>query len=126
MKRDDVDLFVVPDGQLSTHIRLENWSRWVTPGSGSSVCPMFRMAKSNARQWHVPELRPTCNTKDAQHIEKVVRGLPVTHRELVRWYYVARTPEMKVRRKLGLTRQDLVRLVIDARQMVQNLAGQER
>lgn len=121
MKRDDLDLFAVPDHQVEVHNRLENWARWVSPGYPAGVCPMFRMAKSNARQWHVPELRPTCDIKDAQHVEKTIRKLPPKHLALIRWYYVTRTPELRIRKSLGLTRQDLCSMVVTARQMTLNL-----
>jgi hypothetical protein len=121
MKRDDVDLFLVPDRQVPTHIRLENWAMWVRPYYPAGICPMFRMAKSNSRQWHVPELRPTCDTKDAMLVEKTIRKLPEKHLAVIRWYYVTRTPELRIRKALGLTKQDLNAMVIDARQMVGNL-----
>lgn len=116
------DIFYIPPSQQAIHSRLDNWSRWVKPGKGSAVCPMFRLARSNSRQWHQPELRPTCDTKDAQHIERTIRKLPETHALIIRWWYVWQYPELKIRRQFGLTRESLLNSIIIARDMVNSLA----
>lgn len=113
-----IDFFNIPPHQEAIHDRLENWARWVKPGQGAAVCPMFRMAKSNSRQWHSPEIRPTCNTLDAVEVEKSIRKLPKPHMTALRWYYVHRTGERKARQELSITRQALHELVIEARGML--------
>ena len=114
------DLFKIPENQREIDSRLNNWAMWVTPGIGRAVCPMFKMAKSNSRQWHQPEIRPTCDTKDAQKIEKAIRLIPNTSQTLLRWYYVFRGPEVKIRRKLNLSHEELMISVIAARNLLQS------
>ena len=116
------DIFFVPSDQKAIHQRLDNWARWVKPGRGCAVSPMFRMAKSNSRQWHMPEIRPTCDTRDAQHIERVIRKLPETHALLIRWWYVWQYPELKIRRQLNVSRDQLLKSVIEAREKASAIA----
>lgn len=116
------DIFYIPPNQQTIHVRLENWARWVKPGHGTAVCPMFRMARSNSRQWHQPEVRPTCDTKDAQLMERTIRKLPETHAMLIRWWYVWQYPELKIRRQLGITRELLLENIIIARDMTKAIA----
>lgn len=120
MRRDDVDLFLIPDNQMEMHNKLVNWAMWVRPGYGSAVHPMWRNARSNGRQWHLPEIRPTCDTLAAHLMEKQVCALPNKHRICIKWYYVTQESEMKARRILGLTRDGLHQMVIDARSMLKN------
>lgn len=120
MRRDDVDLFVVPESQTDIHTRLMNWAMWVKPGYGSTVHPMWRHAQSNARQWHYPEFRPSCDTLDAAMVEKEIRKLPEKHGYSLRWWYVYQYPEQRIRREMGLTKEALQRIVIDARTMLRN------
>jgi len=120
MKREQADLFVIPEHQLEMHKRLVNWAMWVRPGYGSKVHPMWANARSNARNWHVPEVRDTCDTLDASRLEKAVRQLPEKSAYLMRWYYVWCWAEMRVRRELGMTREGVLKSTIDARQMLIN------
>lgn len=121
MKKHLPDLFTVPKDQQAIDARLVNWSMWVSPGIGGQISPMFRLAKSNARQWHVPELRPTCDTKDAEQIERAIRELPETSKTLLRWYYVHRSSEQRIRRKLHMTPSELHQAVINARKLLTNI-----
>ena len=112
----DIDYFRVPEGQAEIHIRLENWGNWVKPGFGTAICPMFRLARSNSRQWHTPELRATINLGDAILIEKHVAKLSPRNAAALRWCYVFRTGERHARKVLDTDRPGLFKLICDGRQ----------
>lgn len=122
MKRDLIDFFVVEDHQLDMHVRLENWSRWVEHRmrQGGKQNPMWANTRSNARQWHDPELREPTNELDGQAMEKAVALLPIPHRDAIRWSYVWRGGPLHMARRLGVTKDGLMRLVRDGRQMLMN------
>jgi DNA-directed RNA polymerase specialized sigma24 family protein len=122
MRRDLIDFFIVPDHQLQMHGRLENWSRWVefSRKQGGKQHPMWAKSMSNARQWHEPEIRDATDELDGLALEKGVAMLPEKHREAVRWCYVYRSGPLHMARKLGLTKEGLMLLVRDGRQMLIN------
>lgn len=121
MKRDAIDFFVVEDHQLAIHLRLENWSRCVTVyWARGAQHPMWAKSRSNARQWHEPDLMEPTNTLDGHKIEKAVAQLPIPHRDALRWNYVHRGGPLHAARKLGVTKDGLLRLVRDGRQMLIN------
>ena len=122
MKREMVDFFLVPDHQLAIHLRLENWSRYDKGRSCAwSQAPIWKLGKSNGRQWHTPELRPSVDTLDGHAIEKAVGSLPAPHRDAIRWYYVfAILNPSRMRRHLGVTDRGLGELVADGRRMLIN------
>lgn len=121
MKRDLIDFFLVEPHQLGIHARLENWSRWVaTPRLYGITHPMWAKAQSNARQWHEPDLREPVDTLDAQAMEKAVFHLPEPHRDALRWQYVWKGGPLHMARKLGVSKDGLMRLVRDGRQMLMN------
>lgn len=123
MKKHSPDLFIVPPDQQAIDARLVNWAMWVSPGIGGSICPMFRLAKSNSRQWHMPEIRTTCDTKDAMLIEQSIRKLPETSKIILRWYYVHRSSEQRIRRKLHMTPSELHISVQNARKLLTNIVA---
>ncbi len=114
------DFHFVPEDQKAIDARLENWSRYVAVKSPSWVSPIWKLGKSNGRQWHAPEHRPMCDTLDGNAIEIAVRHLPELHMRAMRWFYVYRYSEQKFRREAGLTRDGLVQVLKDARQMLIN------
>lgn len=103
MRRDDqVDFFVIEDHQLAIHDRLENWARYVdAKGIVWQEGPIWKLGKSNRRQWDVPELRPPVNELDGGAMEIAVRKLPDKQRDALRWNYVyprgstARSPQAR-------------------------------
>lgn len=121
MKRDLIDFFVVEHHQLAIHSRLENWARtvgiWRMTGKQH---PMWLKSQSGARQWHEPELREPTDTLDGHRIEKAVAQLPIPHRDALRWNYVHRGGPLHQARKQGVTKDGLLKLVRDARQMLIN------
>jgi DNA-directed RNA polymerase specialized sigma24 family protein len=120
MKTKTVDFHHVEDHQRDMDKRLQNWARWVKPRSPSWVSPMFRQARSNAWQWHTPEVRETCDMLDAQAMEKAVAALPEKHRTAIRWHYVYPVQPFKVQKALGVTEQALYGLVRDGRERLMN------
>lgn len=120
MKTRSVDFHHVEDHQKDIDAKLMNWARWVTPRAPSWVSPMFRMAKSNSRQWHQPEIRETCDIIGAMLMEKEVCKLPEPHRAAIRWHYVIKCGPVKACRALGLTTEGLAKTVRDGRQMLIN------
>jgi DNA-directed RNA polymerase specialized sigma24 family protein len=122
MRRDEhVDFFIVQDGHLAIHRRLEAWASWVrVRPHGWQVAPMFRQAQSNWRQWHAPELRVQPNIPEAVEMEKAVSQLPEKHREAIRWVYVFGGGPLVMARKLAVTKQGLMDLVHGGRAMLKN------
>jgi hypothetical protein len=120
MKREDIDFFVVEDHHLVIHERLNNWARYVKPGLPVAQAPIWRLGKSNTRQWHEPQGREEVNTIDGQRLEIAVRLLPVPHRDALRWMYVWRSHPAHARKVLKATNADVMRLVRDARSMLMN------
>lgn len=61
-----------------------------------------------------------CDTLDGLVMEKAVSKLPELHKNALRWFYVYRYAEQRFRREAGLTRDGLVQVLKDARQMLIN------
>lgn len=120
MQRDFVDFAHVPDNQRSAHDALLNWERWVTPRNGKRMHPMWRQSRSNAWQWHAPEIRVPVDTIFAMQVEKQVCQLPDPHRQALVWCYVVRCNPIHARNVLHVTNEGLYRLVSDARIMLRN------
>ncbi|MFA5900479.1 MAG: hypothetical protein WC829_15375 [Hyphomicrobium sp.] len=103
--------------------RLTEWARWVkvTPRM-MAMQPMFRYARSNARQWEIdPPIHIEINTIAAHEVEKAVAALPEKHRTATRWYYVHPfIPVHVVRRELGLTKDALGKMIEDSRDILKN------
>lgn len=120
MRRDDVDFFLVEEHQLGIHARLLNWERWVVTRIGRNEAPIWRLGRSNSRQWHSPEPHAGVDLLDAVLLEKAVAALPDKHRDAIRWCYVWRSGPAKARRALAVTNEGLLRLIRDGRQMLLN------
>jgi hypothetical protein len=120
LMRDIPDVFRISEEHSAIHARLTNWAIWVTPRRVSWVHPMWRKGKPNGRQWHAPEPQATCEPLKAAEMEKAVFHLPAKHRHVIRWWYVGKYGELRVRRELGVTSERLVKLLQDARQMLVN------
>lgn len=116
----EIDFSYVEEKHTAIHTRLENWASWVQPRKGPSKHPMWRFAKSNAFQWHPPEIRKTCDTADAQRIEKAVAALPGPHGYAIRWCYVHRTTPARACRDLATNKAGLMQIIRDGRQMLVN------
>ena len=115
-----IDFQTVEPHQDAIHERLINWADWVSVRHGTAIHPMWRQAKSNAWQWHIPEYRKTCDILDAQAIEKEIAKLPAQQRDAVRWCYVYRTHPRAAMKRLGLSAEGLLKAIRDGRQMLIN------
>ena len=120
MKNDYIDFHAVEPHHIPIHNRLLNWNRWVRVSVPLGQAPIWRLGKSNSRQWHPPEARVEVDTLDGHAMEKAVGALPDKHRDAIRWCYVWQTSPMKARRHLGVTNEGLQRLVVDGRTMLTN------
>lgn len=120
MKVKSIDFHHVPADQQAIDAKLRNWSAWVKPRAVSWSSPIWRLGKSNTRQWHTPEIRETCDMIAAQAMEKAVYHLPEKHRDAIRWHYVFPISPVKLCRHLGVTMEGLAELVQQGRQMLIN------
>lgn len=120
MKRDFIDLHYVEPQHVSIHERLLNWERYVSVGKGSAQAPIWRLGKSNSRQWHLPEPRMETDILDGMRLEKAISQMPEPFRGVLRWHYIWRTPPTKARRKFGLSNDGLMKATNDARSMLVN------
>lgn len=114
------DFHHVPQEHQAIDDRLTNWSRYVQVKYPSWVGPIWKLGKSNGRQWEAPQFRPACDLLDGQKIEEAVRELPELHKATLRWAYVYRGGEIQFRRKHHLTREGLAQLLNDGRRMLMN------
>lgn len=120
MQRDIPDVFrVLPDHE-AIHGRLLNWAAWVSVRPPRWVHPMWRKSILDPHQHVERQPRREYLLLKAQDMEKAVGMLPVKHRHALRWWYVYRYGELKVRRELGVTSEALVKLLHDARCMLIN------
>ena len=82
---------------------------------------MFRQYRSHAWQWHRPEIVIKVNPLAAHEIERAVSMLPENHRTAIRWAYVfSRVHPGAVQRALGVTKDALMQLIDDSRDMLKN------
>lgn len=103
--------------------RLREWARWVRVSPKPwATQPMFRWARSNARQWEsTPAIHETMNTLDCHEIERAVSILPDKHRMAIRWAYVFPfIHQGKIQRELVVTPDTLAKLIVDSRDMLVN------
>lgn len=120
MKVKSIDYFRVNPEHEAIAKRLMNWADWVQVRTPSWTAPIWKLGKSNGRQWHTPELRQECDVLDAAVIEKAVYALPEKHRAAMRWCYVYKYGEQRFRREQGLTREGVDALLHSSRQMLIN------
>ena len=113
---------VLPEHEL-VHKRLENWARTVAdhPNASWGNNPIFRLAKSNGRQWHPPEHRETVDLLDGWKLEKIVAGLEYKHRTAIRWCYVYKSNPNRIARMLGVTKVGLGDLINQGRTAIKGL-----
>ena len=122
MRRDNIDFHAVQPEHAVMHERLNNWSRWVTERGMHWMSPIWKMGKSNGRQWDRPTLLAALNILDAVAVEKAVSKLPDKHRTAVRWAYVFKdSPAMRCR-ELGVSMEGLDGLVRSGRTMLKNIS----
>lgn len=109
------DYHYVPPEHKVIDARLENWADFVRVKFPSWVGPIWKLGKSNGRQWEVPQFRKSCDTLDGQKMEEAVRKLPPLERSAIRWAYVFRSGQLGFRRRHRLTEDKLAQLLHDGR-----------
>lgn len=121
-----IDLHHIADRHFAIDERLTEWAAWVRVRPQTwKTQPMFRMFRSMARQWHAPELKREINTLQAHEIERCVSLMPEPYRSVIRWAYVfPYIHQGKIRRELGLTDENLAKVLFDARDMAKNRISQ--
>ena len=102
------------------HDRLENmgpWSRKKVKQGGITMSPIWKLGKSNGRQWHTPEYTKSPDAKDAMIVQAGIKELPLTHRLAIGWYYCTRDLEPKRQAvKLRISESELCDVIHSARQ----------
>jgi DNA-directed RNA polymerase specialized sigma24 family protein len=120
MKKTVVDFEKIEPHQLAMHDRLRNWSRWVSVAPAKEVSAMFKLYEA-PQHWEPKAFRETCDVLDAQHIENLIRTLPVVHSGPLRWFYVYQTKASKACSSMRFSRDTLHRHLYDARQAMMTL-----
>lgn len=120
MKVKTIDFHAVQPDHAAMHARLDNWARWVSVRGVHWMGPIWKLGKSNGRQWDAPELRAPVDTLDAVVVEKAVSTLPDKHRIAVRWAYVFKDAPAKRCRELAVSMEGLDALVRSGRTMLKN------
>lgn len=116
-----VDFHYVSESHREIDLALTQWARWVrVKPSGWQTHPMFRQYRSHAWQWEAPIVQAAINTLEAHKTEKAVSALPEKHRDAVRWSYVFRNNPIQMARRLGVSKEGLLALVVDGRTMLIN------
>lgn len=117
----------VPERQYAIDTRLSHWAQWVRDKPQAwKTHPMFRQYRSHAWQWERPEIHIQINTLDAHETERAVCTLPEKHRTAIRWCYVFQyIPPNAIRRELAVTRDGLMQLIVDGRDMLKNRLAQK-
>jgi DNA-directed RNA polymerase specialized sigma24 family protein len=116
-----VDFHYVSPAHAAIDERLQLWARWVrVRPSGWQTHPMFKQYRSHAWQWERPEAKAPINTLDAVAMEKAVSQLPEKHRDAVRWSYVFQNNPIQMARRLAVSKDGLLALVVDGRSMLNN------
>jgi DNA-directed RNA polymerase specialized sigma24 family protein len=121
--KSEVDFHRVLPEHDEVHKRLLNWARTVAdhPKTGWTANPIFRMAKSNAWQWHTPQHRETVDLLDGWKVEKLVSSLTTKHRTALRWCYVKPNNPNRAAKMLGVSKVGLSDLIHQARSTVKTL-----
>lgn len=115
-----IDYNHVPERQSAIHDRLVNWARWCSGGGGgASVLPMFRGYRDNYFELPGAAQSPI-NAPEAVEVQKTMAHLPEKHRTAVQWCYVYRNNPVRMCQRLGVSRQGLLDLVDEGRDMVKN------
>ena len=115
------DFHLVRYEHIGIHDALLNWARVVRDNAGSAKCaPCFRHYRSSEVWISEPARIPT-DSQAGWGMERSVGGLPVKHRDAIRWHYVyTRRPPAKAAHKLAVTQAMLFQLVHDGRSMLKN------
>jgi DNA-directed RNA polymerase specialized sigma24 family protein len=122
MKTQMVDFHAVEPHQREIDRRLHNWARWCNGTSVGLTSPMFRMAPPppRVRGDLAYASAGAVDRMDAQRIAKAVAALPAQHRASINWCYVKPVSPRRACQAIGVSMEELDRLVRDGRQMLIN------
>jgi hypothetical protein len=118
--REYIDFHAVAPRHEEIHGRLQNWARSLYSSPASKTAPGFHGYQSPPSVRREREAGIRVDQADARKIGKGVAMLPEKHRKAVQWSYVLRSSVLAGRKYLGVTAQELDRLVVDARDMLCN------
>lgn len=115
-----VDFHHVPERQREIDAKLVNWARWCrTGGGGSQVLPMFRGYRDNYFELPGAAMEPI-NVPQAVEVQKVMARVPEKNRIAVQWCYIIKSNPVRIARGLAVSREGLLLLITDGRDMVKN------
>lgn len=117
-----IDFHAVEDKHAEIHRRLENWAKWCRGSWVPSISPMFQMYRSPARARGAEATwsRSAVDSMDAARLARYVAKLPDKHRRAINWSYVRPVNPRRAAQEIGVTLEDLLSLVRNARQMLVN------
>lgn len=120
--RTTIDFHAVEEKHHAIDARLRNWGRWLHGSEPPSISPMFRMYRSTARARGAEHTWATSSVDgpDAARIGRYVGLLPMDHRRALNWCYVKPVNPRRAAQELGVTLDELARLLRNARQMMVN------
>ena len=114
-----VDFHHVPERQREIDAKLVNWARWCEPGRANwGIQPMFR----GYRPYLYPEIPASTpiDVVQAVGVQKTMAHVPPSNRHALHWFYIYRDNPSKIARNLAVSRDGLLQLVTDGRDMVKN------
>ena len=123
MKREAIDFHLVPERQAAIHERLRvNWRAYCHGGTKVEVSAMFRDYRApKDAVYNPPEAKSQADTIDGGKLHRaIVDGLPPKHCMALQWYYIQEGSPFQARKRIGVTLDELGRLVIDGRDMLRN------
>ena len=120
MQRDYIDFHAVAERHEAIHARLQNWARSLYSRPGQKTAPGFDGYQSPPNVRREVEASMPVDQADARKIAQGVAALPEKHRKAVQWSYVLKSSVAAGRRYIGVTAEELDRLVVDARDMLKN------
>jgi hypothetical protein len=122
MRRDAIDFHLVPERQAAIHERLRvNWRAYCHGGKSPAVSAMFRDYRPpKDAVYNPPEPRTQADTLDGAKLNRAVVLLPGKHMLALQWYYIQEGSPFQARKRIGVTLDELGRLVIDGRTMLIN------
>jgi hypothetical protein len=122
MKREAIDFHLVPERQAAIHERLRvNWRAYCHGGTRHESAPMWRWHQpERGLIYNPPEPKQYADTLDGAKLNRAVVLLPGKHMMALQWYYIQEGSPFQARKRIGVTLDELGRLVIDGRDMLRN------
>ncbi len=115
------DLSRIAARHEAINLRLEHWAFWVRVRPQAwKMQPMWRNYRA-PRQYEIVGIKTEVNPLECHEIERAVSMLPDKIRTAIRWSYVypGIHPNM-LQRHIGVTRNELGKMLDDGRDMLKN------